>query len=600
MKSLREYLIQTLRNYRHNRQRGIITDFHKEIFDHQSSFARIGGGSLGGKARGLGFVNTLINNYNVRNQFQDIKIFVPAGVVLGTEVFDDFLDENDLRTFALNCNDDEEITRRFVEAESFPEDILGELAAFLDLMHTPLAVRSSSLLEDSQYHPFAGVYRTFMLPNNHHNALARLNDLLNTIKKVYASTFYQGAKNYIRFTSYRLEEEKMAVIIQKMVGEAFGERFYPDFSGVAKSYNFYPLPPQDPQDGIVSVALGLGKTVVDGGNTVRFCPKYPTDLIQFYSVNESLNTSQREFFALQLSSNHTFEFSTRDTLLKQHPIESAESDGTLGYVGSTYSPDNDTISDGISRPGMRVVTFAPLLKYKLFPLPEILELLLDMGTWGMGTPIEIEFAVNMGSGKDKPKEFGLLQMRPLVINRESEDFKIEDLDKESIICTSEQVLGNGIINDIHDIVFVDPAVFERSKSREAAREVSSFNSILMDAERPYLLIGMGRWGTLDPWLGIPVKWEQIAGAKTIVESGFKEFSVAPSQGSHFFQNITSFMIGYFTVDSHKNEGFINWEWLQKQVPVDKKTYTSLLRFEKPVIVKMNRHQNKGVILKPDN
>ncbi len=600
IEELREYLIQTLRNYRHNRQRGIITDFHKEIFDHQSSFARIGGGSLGGKARGLGFVNTLINNYNVRNQFQDIKIFVPAGVVLGTEVFDDFLDENDLRTFALNCNDDEEITRRFVEAESFPEDILGELAAFLDLMHTPLAVRSSSLLEDSQYHPFAGVYRTFMLPNNHHNALARLNDLLNTIKKVYASTFYQGAKNYIRFTSYRLEEEKMAVIIQKMVGEAFGERFYPDFSGVAKSYNFYPLPPQDPQDGIVSVALGLGKTVVDGGNTVRFCPKYPTDLIQFYSVNESLNTSQREFFALQLSSNHTFEFSTRDTLLKQHPIESAESDGTLGYVGSTYSPDNDTISDGISRPGMRVVTFAPLLKYKLFPLPEILELLLDMGTWGMGTPIEIEFAVNMGSGKDKPKEFGLLQMRPLVINRESEDFKIEDLDKESIICTSEQVLGNGIINDIHDIVFVDPAVFERSKSREAAREVSLFNSILMDAERPYLLIGMGRWGTLDPWLGIPVKWEQIAGAKTIVESGFKEFSVAPSQGSHFFQNITSFMIGYFTVDSHKNEGFINWEWLQKQVPVDKKTYTSLLRFEKPVIVKMNRHQNKGVILKPDN
>ncbi len=597
--SLREYLINTLRNYRHNRQRGIITDFHKEIFDPNSTFARIGGGSLGGKARGLGFVNTLINNYNVRNQFQDIKIFVPAGVVLGTEVFDEFLDENDLRTFALNCTDDDEITRRFVEAESFPEDVLGELAAFLDLMHTPLAVRSSSLLEDSQYHPFAGVYRTFMLPNNQHNSLARLNDLLNTIKKVYASTFYQSAKNYIRFTSYRLEEEKMAVIIQKMVGEAYSDRFYPDFSGVAKSYNFYPLPPQNPQDGIVSVALGLGKTVVDGGNTVRFCPKYPTDLIQFYSVEESLNTSQRDFFALEMNGSHAFEFSTQDTLLKQHPIESAESDGTLGYVGSTYSSDNNSISDGISRPGVRVITFAPLLKYKLFPLPEILELLLDMGTWGMGTPIEIEFAVNMAAGKGKPKEFGLLQMRPLVINRESDNFKIEDLDKDSLICSSIQVLGNGIINDIYDIVLVDPNTFDRAKSREVAREVSLFNATLMEAGRPYVLIGMGRWGTLDPWLGIPVKWEQIAGAKTIVESGFKEFSVAPSQGSHFFQNITSFMIGYFTVDSHKHEGFINWDWLLEQDPAEKKQFTRLLRFEKPLTVKMNRHKNKGIILKPE-
>ena len=600
IEALRNYLIYTLRNYRHNRQRGLITDFRKEIFDPQSTFARIGSGSLGGKARGLGFVNTLINNYNVRNQFQDIKIFVPAGVVLGTEVFDQFLDDNDLRTFALNCDNDEEITKRFVEADSFPEDILGELAAFLDLMHTPLAVRSSSLLEDSQYHPFAGVYRTFMLPNNHHNSLARLNDLLNTIKKVYASTFYQGAKNYIRFTSYRLEEEKMAVIIQKMVGEAYGNRFYPDVSGVAKSYNFYPMPPQSPSDGIVSVALGLGKTVVDGGNTVRFCPKYPTDLIQFYSVEESLNTSQREFFALQMDNKEDFDYSTQDGLLGQFPIESAEKDGTLAFVGSTYSPDNDSIADGISRPGMRVVTFAPLLKYKLFPLPEILELLLDMGTWGMGTPIEIEFAANVATQKDKPKEFGLLQMRPLVINKESDNFNIEEISKDEIICSSTQVLGNGIIDDIYDLILVDRDTFERAKSRDVAKEVSLFNAKLMDKNKPYLLIGMGRWGTLDPWLGIPVKWEQISGAKTIVESGFKEFSVTPSQGSHFFQNITSFMVGYFTVDSHKHEGFVNWEWLQQQTPVEKKFYTKHLRFEKPIIIKMNRHKNKGIILKPEN
>jgi len=600
IEALRNYLIQTLRSYRHNRQRGIITDFMKEIFDPNSTFARIGGGSLGGKARGLGFVNTLINNYNVRNQFQNIKIFVPAGVVLGTEVFDQFLDENNLRTFALNCDNDEEITRRFVEAERFPEDILGELAGFLDLMHNPLAVRSSSLLEDSQYHPFAGVYKTFMLPNNHHNALARLNDLLNTIKRVYASTFFQGAKNYIKFTSYRLEEEKMAVIVQKLIGEAYGNRFYPDFSGVAKSYNFYPLPPQIPQDGIVSVALGLGKTVVDGGNTVRFCPKYPTDLIQFYSVKESLSTSQKEFFALQMEADHGFEYSTHDALLKQYPIETAEPDGTLGNVGSTYSADNDTVADGISRPGARVVTFAPLLKYKLFPLPEILELLLDMGTWGMGNPIEIEFAVDMALGKDKPMEFGLLQMRPLVINMEADNFNIEEIDKDSIICSSNQVLGNGIIDDIHDIVLVDPDTFDRAKSREVAKEVSLFNAALLGKNRPYLLIGMGRWGTLDPWLGIPVKWEQIAGAKTIIESGFKEFSVTPSQGSHFFQNITSFMVGYFTIDSHKHEGFIDWEWLQRQETDEKKFFSKLLHFEKPIIVKMNRHKNKGIILKPGN
>ncbi len=301
VEELRNDLILILRGYRHNRQRGIITDFSKETFDPNSSFARIGGGSLGGKARGLGFVNTLINNYNVRNQFKNVKIFVPPAVVLGTEVFDQFVEENNLGNFAIDCNDDEEITKRFVKARRFPKDILENLEAFLTLIRTPLAVRSSSLLEDSQYHPFAGVYATYMIPNNQYNPLIRLTDLINAIKRVYASTFYQRAKGYIKLTSYRLEEEKMAVIIQKMIGVTRNKKFYPDFSGVAKSYNFYPQPPQKSSDGTVSVALGLGKTVVEGGNTVRFCPKYPTDLIQFYSVDESLNNSQRNFYALQLN-----------------------------------------------------------------------------------------------------------------------------------------------------------------------------------------------------------------------------------------------------------------------------------------------------------
>ncbi len=595
---LRKDLILSLRNYRHMRQRGIITDFTKETFDPRSSFARIGGGSLGGKARGLGFVNTLINNYDVRNQFPDVKIFVPPAVVLGTDIFDQFIDENNLRKFALNCNDDEEITKKFLEAVKFPEDILGELAAFLDIIREPLAVRSSSLLEDSQYHPFAGVYETYMLPNNQANPLIKLNDLLNTIKRVYASTFYQGAKDYIRITSYRLEEEKMAVIIQKMIGISHNERFYPDISGVARSYNFYPLPPQKTIDGVVSAALGLGKTVVDGGNTVRFCPKYPTDLIQFYTAEESMSSTQHEFYALDLAGKSDFGYATHDLLQKQYNLNVAEKDGTLHFVGSVYSPDNDRITDGLSRPGARIVTFGPVLRGKLFPLPEILDLLLDMGTWGMGTPVEIEFAVTMSVKSGMPKEFGLLQMRPLVVSRESEELDVENIDPKKLICLSNQVLGNGALTGIYDVVLVDYHLFDRSKSRDVAKEVSAFNHLLMNEKRPYLLIGVGRWGSLDPWLGIPVNWEQIAGAKAIVETGFKDMSVEPSQGSHFFQNITSFMVGYFSVNEHKHQGFLDWDWLLNQPSIEEKTFTRLLRFDKPIQVKMNGHLTKGIIFKP--
>ena len=600
VEELRKNLIATLRNYRHNRQRGIITDFSKETFDPNSSFTRIGGGSLGGKARGLGFVNSLINNYNVRNQFENIKIFVPPAVVLGTDVFDQFLDANNLRNFAIGCDDDKEITRHFVKARRFPEDALGELSAFLNIINTPLAVRSSSLLEDSQYHPFAGVYETYMIPNNQHNPILRLNDLITTIKRVYASTFYQRAKDYIKITSYRLEEEKMAVIIQKMIGVTRGNKFYPDFSGVAKSHNFYPLPPQKSRDGVASVALGLGKTVVEGGNTVRFCPKYPTDLIQFYSIEESLNNSQRNFYALQLSENSQLTDETYDTLLKQCDLDLAEQDGSLKYVGSTYSPENDNISDGLARSGTRVVTFGPILRGKLFPLPEILELLLDMGTWGMGTPIEIEFAINMTAEKDQPMQFALLQLRPLVITRESEQIKIGSFYDEATICHSNRVLGNGLIDDIKDVIVVDYHLFDRAKSREVAKEVAFFNNKLLADKKPYLLIGVGRWGTLDPWLGIPVKWEQISGAKAIVEADFKEITVEPSQGSHFFQNITSFMIGYFTVNLEKNMGYLDWEWLLKQKPVDKMEFIRHLSFNEPILIKMNGHKNKGVIFKPEN
>jgi CheY-like chemotaxis protein len=599
LEGLRIDLIRALHTYRNIRQRGIIADFSKETFDPESSFARIGGGSLGGKARGLGFVSTLINDYNVRDRFEGVQISVPPAIVIGTDIFDQFVEENNLRKFAINCTDDKEITRRFLEASKFPEGVLGELAAFLDLINAPLAVRSSSLLEDSQYHPFAGVYETYMIPNNHQNSLIRLNDLLNSVKRVYASTFYQSAKDYIKVTSYRLEEEKMAVIVQKMVGRQHEQRFYPDFAGVGRSYNFYPLAPQKPSDGIVSVALGLGKTVVDGGNTVRFCPKYPTDLIQFYSVDDALNYTQRNMFALALDGNSDFGIETHDMLVKLYGLEVAEKDGTLTYVGGTYVPESDAIYDGLARTGTRVVTFGPILKNKMFPLPATLELLLDMGTWGMGTPVEIEFAVNMSVESGKPKEFGLLQMRPLVINREIEELDVEHFDKSSLLCMSSQVLGNGVIDEIYDVVVVDFHKFERARSRDVAHEVSRFNSQLLEERRPYLLVGVGRWGTLDPWLGIPVAWNQISGARAIIETAFKEMPVTPSQGSHFFQNITSFMVGYFSVNTHANQGYMDWDWLLGQPAVETKEFTKLIRFSKPLVIKINGHLNKGIILKPE-
>jgi hypothetical protein len=426
-----------------------------------------------------------------------------------------------------------------------------------------------------------------------------MSELVNTIKRVYASTFYQSAKDYIKVTAYRLEEEKMAVIIQKMVGVQHDGRFYPDFSGVAKSYNFYPLTPQKSEDGIVSAALGLGKMVVDGGITVKFCPKYPNHLLQFFSGKEALRNNQNEFYALEMYGQPLDYLETHDILLKRFGLDVAEGDGSLTYVGSTYSPQNDALTDGLSRQGIRVVTFAPILRNKMFPLPQILELLLDMGEWGMGTPVEIEFAVNMSPPPGKPKEFGLLQMRPLVLSREVEELNIEDVPIEQLLCQSHQVLGNGAIRDVHDIVAVDIQRFERSRTHEVAMEITQFNEELIAQRRPYLLIGLGRWGTLDPWLGIPVKWDQISGARAIIEAGFKDLDVAPSQGSHFFQNITSFQVGYFTVHSKIKAGFIDWDWLSKQRAVEEKQFTRHLRFETPITIKMNGHQNKGIILKPE-
>jgi CheY-like chemotaxis protein len=596
---LRQDLITSLQLYLEYRQRGTITDFDKESFDPKNSFARIGGGSLGGKARGLGFINTLINNNKIKYNYDGVEISVPSAIVIATDVFDQFLESNQLDVFALSCINDAEITKRFVEAPNFPKDVINKLLDFLKTIKEPLAVRSSSLLEDSQFQPFAGVYQTFMIPNNDPDINVRLDELLHCIKGVYASTFYQKAKDYMRATSYRLEEEKMAVIVQRLVGTQRDDKFYPNFAGVAKSYNFYPIPPQKATDGIALVALGLGKQVVDGGNAVRFCPKYPHHLLQFFSAKETLRNSQQDFFALDLYGHLSKDYSNPpDQLVNKYDIQYAEEDGTLQYVASTYSADNEAVYDGVSRPGKRIITFAPILKHKVFPLAEILDLLLSTGTWGMGVPVEIEFAVNLDVPEGKLKEFALLQMRPLVISTELEELDVDSYKHEDLICQSLQVLGNGVTNDIHDIVFVDINKFDRSKSREVASEISRLNSKLLSQQKPYILIGVGRWGSLDHWLGIPVTWDQISGASVIVESEFKDLNVVPSQGSHFFQNLTSFKVGYFTINSTNNIGFIDWNWLSSCKGIEELSYTKHLYFDEPITVKINGHKNKGIILKP--
>lgn len=595
IEDLRKYLVKSLQEYRRIRQKGVITDFNKDTFDPAFSFARIGGGSLGGKARGLSFLNFLVNNYGISDMFEGVRIDVPPGIVLGTDVFEKFIDENNLRNFALESKNDSEIKSKFLNAEHFPEETIKSLYDFLTLMNDPLSVRSSSLLEDSLYHPFAGVYETYMIPNNEKTIEKRLTDLIDTIKLVFASTYYTTSKDYFKMTSYRPEEEKMAVIVQKMIGGLHKNRFYPDFSGVAKTFNYYPIPPQETNDGIVSVALGLGKMVVEGGNTVRFCPKYPEHLIQFYSTKSSFKNNQSDFFALDLDTLKTHKDNKgiiQDEFTKKYEISEAEIDGTLDIIGSTYSPENDRIYDGISRGGYKIVTFAPILKYKLFPLPEIIDLLLKLGNWGMGTPIEIEFAVNLTS---KTKEFGLLQMRPLAINEETDDLKLENIKDKKPICKTDDFLGNGIYDDINDIILVNRNTFDRTKTREIANEISLLNNKLIEKNKNYLLIGFGRWGTLDPWLGIPVTWTQISGAKAIIESDTMDIIVEPSQGSHFFHNLTSFSVSYLTIKSLNRSCFIDWNWLESIKPSTSLNYVSHLKLKKSLTLYMNAMKKSCII-----
>lgn len=594
VEDLRADLVTSIQEYRRRQNRGTVADFTPDTFDPATGFSRIGGGSIGGKARGLAFVNFLLADYDFAQRFPGVHVSVPPAVILGTDVFDLFLEANGLRNVAIGCEDDDALLRQFLEG-ALPAEIEQALAAFLELARYPLAVRSSSLLEDSQYQPFAGIYDTLMLPNVDPDPGVRLAQLLEAVRRVYASTFMQRAKAYLGASPYRLEEEKMAVIIQKVVGARHGDRFYPDVSGVARSHNFYPAGPMTAADGIVAVALGLGETVVDGETCFRFCPRYPRHLAHFASVRDMVKNSQRGFYALRLGDvdgdlRHRFE-------LRHYGLETAEADGTLRSVGSTYSLENDAVYDGVTRPGVRLVTFAPILKHQIFPLPELLSLLLGIGGDAANAPVEIEFAVNLSALDGTPREFGFLQLRPLALSRELTELDLGTVDSDSLICQSASVLGHGKI-ELHDVVVVDVHRFQRGRSQDVAAEVARLNAELVRADRPYLLVGVGRWGSSEPFLGIPVSWDQIAGARVIVEAGFRDFVVTPSQGTHFFQNLNASSVGYFTVNPEAGEGFVDWSWLATQPAAAELTFVRHLRFEYAVEVKMNGKRHEGVILKP--
>ena len=591
---VREYLLNTLAEFHERSRSGVVAEFSVRLFDRAATFTRIGGGSLGGKGRGLAFINAMIRRYNLRSRYPGVRIAVPPTAVLGTDVLDEFLDLNHLHALVAQDVEDHRIAEAFLRAR-LPRLVRRDLRVFLRQVRYPLAVRSSSLLEDSVDQPFAGIYATHMIPNNHADPHVRFDQLCNAIKLVYASAFFRAAKRYIEATGHHLEEEKMAVILQQIVGSPHGDHFYPTFSGVARSYNFYPAGQMQPAEGVACVALGLGKTVVEGGQCLMFSPAHPQVLPQFATTAEMLSNSQREFFALDVGHRDTFPRAHEDASLVALGLDVAEQDGALDAIGSVYSPENDRVYDGIHRVGPRVVTFAHVLKQGVFPLAELLQQLLKVGGEAMGCPIEMEFAVDL---QRTPHEFGFLQIRPIISDEEYEDVQLDPADNEHAWCFSPNALGNGRLRNLTDVIYVDPARFDSGKTPEIALEIATLNHRLAQTGRPSIMIAPGRWGSADRWLGIPVSWEQISTAKVLVETTLGDFLVSSSQGTHFFQNLTSLRVGYLAVNPSADEGHLDWDFLARQPAVEETEHVRHVRLPEPALVQLDGRNRRAAIFKP--
>jgi len=592
----RAYIYDAISSYRMSKGHGIIASFNKKSFDEYLTFSRIGDGSLGGKGRGLAFIDSVIKRHNLIRKFYNVEITIPRTVVISTDIFDEFIELNDLQKVGTSDTPDEIILRNFVSAE-LPNRLITDVRSFIEGVRKPIAVRSSSKLEDSHYQPFAGIYSTYMLPNIQGNINATLKMVTDAIKCVYASVYFKESKAYIAATSNIIDEEKMGIILEEVCGSACGNIYYPAISGVARSINFYPVKPEKPEDGIANIAFGLGKYIVDGGTSLRFSPKYPKKILQLSNPEMVLRETQKIFNALDLDPK-VWQPSVNDEInILKLKISEAEINKIFHYAVSSYDQESNTITDSDLENSKKVITFSSVLNHGTFPLAPILKELLEIGQKEMNNPIEIEFAVDLENMPGGPGTFYFLQIRPIVENDQSISIDIEDNILEETIVLSKSALGNGIIKDIIDFVYVMPQKFKSSDTKNIADEIEKINVMMRNEKRNYILAGPGRWGSADPWLGIPVKWSQITEARVIVEAGLENYRIDPSQGTHFFQNLTSFRVGYMTVNPYINEGFYNLEFLDKQLSVFEGKYLRAIRFEKPLIIKLDGRQNIGVILK---
>jgi CheY-like chemotaxis protein len=593
---LRRFLVEAITGYLREIQHHIITDFDGNRFDRFVAFAKIGSGSLGGKGRGLAFMHKLLARGQVN--VAGAGIAIPQTVVVAADVFEGFLDENGLGNLLRETErlTDLEILDAFRKGR-FRHERRAELASLLAVETGPLAVRSSSILEDSLYQPFAGVYATVMLPNNHPSLDIRLAQLLEAIKVVYASTYQKAARDYLRSTPHRVEEERMAVLIQRLVGSRRGPHFYPTFSGVASSYNFYPFRDMKPEDGVALVALGLGKSVVEGFEALRFCPTYPQVLPQLSAVEDILRNAQRRFYALDMLEDDVIPGPEPDSNLRHLPTGDAIKNGAASLIASTYLPENDSITSGVVRGGTPLITFASLLKGRHMPLPEIIGRLLTLTEGAMGVPVEIEFAVELEPGLGAEQTFNVLQLRPMVVEQMSQEIDVDQELVERAVIHSEHALGHGRGGEISDLIVVNSGRFERSRTMEAAGIIEKMNARLLEEGRQCILVGPGRWGSRDPWLGIPVAWGQIASVRAIVETDFADLEVEPSQGSHFFHNLTCFGVAYLTVHEGRNDGRIDWAWLDSR-PVVAEAMDGVvrhIRLERPLILLVDGRTGQGVV-----
>lgn len=594
----RQIIFDAIVQYRHMKNIGVVAVFDRMKFDKYAHFARIGEGSLGGKGRGLAFLDNIIKRHPDFNQFEKAKVQIPKTVVLCTDVFDQFMEDNNLYQIALSDVSDEEILRHFLRAQ-LPDSLIADFFTFFEATKSPIAIRSSSLLEDSHYQPFAGIYSTYMIPFLE-DKYQMLQMLASAIKAVYASVYYEDSKAYMMATSNVIDQEKMAVILQQVVGHQYGDHFYPNVSGVLRSLNYYPIGDEKAEEGVASLALGLGKYIVDGGQTLRVCPYHPSQVLQTSEMDIALKETQTRFYALDMSQFcEDFKVDDGFNILKLK-VKEAEKEGSLHYLASTFDPYDQVIRPGLYEGGRKIISFDGILNQGAFPLPEIMQMSMKYGAESMRRPVEIEFACNIN--EDKTGEFYLLQIRPIVDSKEMLDEDITLIPDSKCILRSHNSLGHGILEDVTDVVYVKyDDNYSAMNNYYVADDIERINRKFLCEGRNYVLIGPGRWGSSDQYLGVPVKWPHISAAKVIVEVALKNYRVDPSQGTHFFQNLTSFGVGYFTIDTNIPEGggVIRKKILDAMPAIEETEYVRHVRFDKPMRILMDGMRQEGVVLLPE-